>query len=558
MDPNLVYVKTPIGDEAVRQSTRVVQRNLRMVLVQVDGKVSIAEMTAKIGNVQLVEDALRKLEEGGFIAPSIEGVSVWEEGKRLAIASPVSGLSEFSTFGPKSVRPFDAAGASSVAGNFSSFGKPIFPSSRNVVSEIESVKPASETTLNIVDGNRFVLIVKWFGAAFVGLVGLFLVIVFLYPYAKLIPVFEASASRYLQTPVRIAHIGLTFAPWPQLQLRDIKIGEAADSQIEAIRIASPLWLLKSGARQIPTVDVTGAVFTANRIVSFPFFNVPSTPTTQGIYIREIKFTQSQVTARDLALRDISGAIRFKPDGAVENASFQAVDRSIQFSATPSAQGLLLSIEGLGWKPAGSLISFDSLQATGLLQKDKLFIQNLDTTFLGGVMKGAWLFDWSNGLILAGDVALNRLDCRKVSAAFAPALKLEGDLAGALRFRARGSDWNTLWQSVEATLEADVTRGIFYGVDLGEAARRGVGTVARSGATKFDRLQSTLTINPRQISGRNVQLSAGMMTATGQFVASHERQVNSDLTVGIRTSASNLRVPVRVSGVLPDLVAVSGK
>ena len=32
MDPNLVFAKTPIGDEAVRQSTRVVQRNLRMVL----------------------------------------------------------------------------------------------------------------------------------------------------------------------------------------------------------------------------------------------------------------------------------------------------------------------------------------------------------------------------------------------------------------------------------------------------------------------------------------------------------------------------------------------
>lgn len=38
MDPKLVFAKTPIGDEAVRQSTRVVQRNLRMVLVQVDGK----------------------------------------------------------------------------------------------------------------------------------------------------------------------------------------------------------------------------------------------------------------------------------------------------------------------------------------------------------------------------------------------------------------------------------------------------------------------------------------------------------------------------------------
>lgn len=565
MDPKLVYVKTPIGDEAVRQSTRVVERNLRMILVQVDGKLSIAEMTAKIGNVQLVEDALRKLEEGGFIAPGMEGVSVWEEGKRLAKAvpmsvDPLSDLSEFSTFGPKSVRSFDAAGASSIAGNFSSFGKPAFPSSRNIASEITPVKPSIEVVLNIDYGTRFVSTVKWLGAAFVSLVGLFFAVVFFYPYARLIPDFEAATSHFLQTPVQIAHIGVTFAPWPQLQLRDIKIGEAADSRIESMRIASPLWLL-SGSHQIPMVDVSGAVFTANRIVSFPFFNVHSTPTptptTQAVSVREIRFTKSQVTVQELASRDISGAIRLKPDGSVENTSFQAVDRSIQFSAMPSAQGLKLSIEGLGWKPFGPLMSFDSLQATGFLQKDKLFIQNLDTTFLGGIVKGSWLLDWSNGWTLVGDASLSHLDCRKVSAAIAPSMKLEGDLAGVLRLRARGSGWNAMWQSAEATLEADVTRGIFYGVDFGEAARRGVGSVARAGVTKFDRLQATLTVNPRQTRGRNVQLNAGMMKVSGQFVVSPERQVDSDLTVGIRTSASDLRVPVRVFGILPDLVAVSG-
>ena len=67
MDLGLVYVKTPTGDEAVRQSTHVVQRNLRMVLVQVDGKLSVAELAGKIGNVQLVEDALWKLEEGASL-----------------------------------------------------------------------------------------------------------------------------------------------------------------------------------------------------------------------------------------------------------------------------------------------------------------------------------------------------------------------------------------------------------------------------------------------------------------------------------------------------------
>ena len=100
MDRNLIYAKTPIGDEAVRQSTRVVQRNLRMVLVQVDGKLSVAELGAKIGDARMVENALRELEEGGYIAPALEAVSVWQE-SRLRVerlkASAASGLSSFVT-----------------------------------------------------------------------------------------------------------------------------------------------------------------------------------------------------------------------------------------------------------------------------------------------------------------------------------------------------------------------------------------------------------------------------------------------------------------------------
>jgi predicted transcriptional regulator len=119
MDNHLVYVKTPIGDEAVRQSTRVVKRNLRMVLVQVDGKLSVAELSDKIGNPQMVEAALRELESDGFIAPTLEGVSVWEAAKARA-AAPVS---EFSTFGPMAGASSNSGYSKAMASNFSDFGK---------------------------------------------------------------------------------------------------------------------------------------------------------------------------------------------------------------------------------------------------------------------------------------------------------------------------------------------------------------------------------------------------------------------------------------------------
>jgi len=81
MDQNLVFAKTPIGDEAVRQRTRVARRDLRMVLVLVDGKMTVAELGAKLNDSRLVENALRDLEQGGYIAPTLEAVSVWQQSK---------------------------------------------------------------------------------------------------------------------------------------------------------------------------------------------------------------------------------------------------------------------------------------------------------------------------------------------------------------------------------------------------------------------------------------------------------------------------------------------
>lgn len=558
MDLKLVYTKTPIGEEAVRQTTRVVQRNLRMVLVQVDGKLSVRELAEKIGNLRLVEGALRELEDGGFIAPTTYIASVREEIQpQQEKKEQVSALSQFSTFGAK---PVSQVVGATTAGNYSSFGKPILPSSRRAQSEPPHQDRLPDPEIDIFPERpprkgshlkRGALVLL---AVLVLLIGLAL----FYPYNNVKPAIEVAASRLLQTPVKIGQIRLAFGPLPQLKLTDVSLGEDADSRIGTLFIASPHLLLGKAPYSLPGVQLSGASIAANRLVALPMFVTTSAASDARISIRRIGLDNSQITAGDLALLDVSGELLLKPDGAVERASLQAFDRAVRLKLVPGAEGIVLNIEGIGWRPAGLPFAFDSMQANGLLQKDKLLVQNLDSTVLGGIIKGNLLLDWKAGLVLAGEATLSRLDCRKVSAAFAPALKLDGGLSGALRFRAVGNNSTALLGNLEATLEADVSRGVLAGVDLGEAARRGQGYVVRSGSTRFDRLRAALNINPQQISGRDIRLEAGMMTATGQFVAARDRQVEGNLTVGIRTSVSSLQVPVRVSGVLPDLTTFGGK
>lgn len=560
MDPNLVYVKTPIGDEAIRQSTRVVQRNLRMVLVQVDGKLNVDELSKKIGNPRLVERALQELVEGGFITESEEAISVWVQAKNNVNKAQISALSQFSTFGDKSPAKNDAvkSSLSSVASSFSTFGKPILPSARGATKEPERVDvEAVVYSEDEVPATRY--LARRIKRIFIGLIVSSVLLVagaVFYPYASHKPAIERAMSAYLQTPVRIGQVEVSLLP-PKLKLLTISLGESGDSRADEVRIASPLSLLLGNGKELNRVDVSGLSISVNRMLALPMFQPGESKASGATHIREIRLEKSQVVAGALVLRDVAGYIRFKPASGIENAVFEAVDRSIQLTVSPTVEGLALKIEGLGWKLPGSALSFESLQANGLLQNNKLLIQNLDTTFLGGLLKGNWLLDWSNGLVIAGEATLSRLDCKRVAAAFTPMMKLEGELAGALHLRAAGNDWPSMWRNVEASLDAEVTRGLLTGIDLGEVARRSSTSAVRAGSTKFDRLKGRLVMNSSQLVVNDVQLEAGMMTSVGQFSVNQGR-VDGNLIVNLQTSVSNVRVPVRISGVLPDISAVGAK
>lgn len=564
MDPKLVFAKTPIGDEAVRQSTRVVQRNLRMVLVQVDGKMSIEELTSKIGNPRLVESALRELEEGGFIAPTVEAVSVWEESKKAAAGSSEqsdhSVMSQFSTFGPKSLANESTKG-DGVGRNFSSFGKPALHASSASESEVfqpnsilADKKPDTDNRRHkprITRGNML----TWFS---IGLLTALVCTVFFYPYEQFKPAIESSATRLLKTPVKIDHVGMVLFPSPRLKLSGVHIGELSDSTIGEIRIASSISLLGKGPYEISQANVLGADILANRLIALPMFTGEVT-NDAGVLIRKIIVEQSRVRlGEDVAMADLYGELVFRADGSIEKASFETVDRTLLIDVLPGSDGVALNIEGRAWQPAGTPISFASLQAKGSLQKDKLLIQNIDTTFLGGILRGNWSLEWSNGLSMAGDGTLSRLDSRKVSSAFAPSLKIEGDMSGTIRLRSIGGDWNTLLGNVEAVLNTEITRGVIHGVDLGEAARRNGNSAVRAGATKFDRLRSVVSITPKQVVVRDVHMDAGMVTAVGQFVSGRDGLVEGNMTVSLQTSVSSQYAPVRIFGRLPDLSAAIRK
>ena len=541
MDQNLVYAKTPIGDEAVRQRTRVARRNLRMVLVLVDGKMTVGELGAKLNDPCLVENALHELEQGGYIAPSLEAVSVWQESKLLLdkLKAPVG-----SSPSPRSLSQLDSPGASSRS---STFDRPILPAGVTTDVAGPTTQAASPTLLRLQ--------LTYVGFGLIAVVLVTMAVFLFFPYDRFKPAIENELARIWQVPARVGGVRLILLPQPGLLLSDVRVGEGGESVFEKIRVHSLFAMLGSGVHSLSRIEILGGTVNADHLVGLSPADNGRRKSIQKWLMQQVVVENLSVAAGPLTLRQLSGEVSFRADGGIEKVSLRTVDNTLRVTAEPTLLGPRLIIEGFGWRPTDAPpLTFESLHATGLLQKGRLVVNSFDMQTLGGVLRGNWLVEWNQGLVMAGNATLERVDCRRMTALFVPSLALEGDLMGNFRLRGAGSDWDSMWASMDAALDAMVLRGVLNGVDLGEAARRGRGSTVRAGSTKFDRLRVNVTIDPRQIRGRNLAMNAGMFTATGQFVATRDRQVESSLQVTMQTSVSSLTQTVAVSGTLPNLQA----
>jgi len=375
-----------------------------------------------------------------------------------------------------------------------------------------------------------------------------------YPYARHKPAIEARIARVVGHPVSVGDVALGWAPWPQLKLSRVQLGNG-EARIDEIRVASP-WTLLSGSESLGKLVLKGADFPVGMVLGLPAFakGKPQQTLARSVRVEDLTLHFGP----HLEVSGLVGDISFSESGAFEKAAFDNVDRSLHIQAQPADQGIGLSLEGRSWAPGTAELVFPSLQAKGVLLNQKLLLQNVDTTFLGGLLKGNWLLDWSNGLAMAAEGSYTGIDTKKMVAAIVPLLKLEGDVSGTFRFRSGANDWQGLWANLEGAFDGEISQGTIYGIDPFEAARRSGGEL-RGGVTRFQRLQYSVSVTPKQVLGRNVRIDAGAATAVGQFTMPlGGGSLTGQGDVSFRSSVSTLQVPVRISGNLPDFITASKK
>jgi hypothetical protein len=417
MDPDTVYVKTASGEAAMQQRTRVMQRNVRMVLILVDGQSTVADLSRKTRNPQLTEKALRELEKGGYIERRADQDSLWAESKKVAQEIRSAAIDK-----ALQVSPPKARGNSTAAGDSSS-ALPISihsefqaqPRSASPTSESTPEFPRAPAPSGQVPDERFIpdaaqtgtkkssaeqsrrveearlpflerikaflprasrnaddavslkpirrgrrSSLGWPAIAMLGTIGvlaLTFLTVTLFPYASYLPEVEAAMAQSCGRPVKVAAMRVDVYPKPGLFLDDVRVGAGNDElRFAEIRLQPAIGTLLASKMIFRHVVLSGATIPAELIAGLPSVFAALAKPSARAGVERISLENAEISFGGLGFSGMAGEATLSAAGLFESLLLHAPDRSLSLEVKPrddAAQALDVSLEGLGWRPSQS-------------------------------------------------------------------------------------------------------------------------------------------------------------------------------------------------------------
>jgi hypothetical protein len=616
MDSNLIYVKTTAGENAILERTRVIQRNVRMVLILVDGHSSVADLTRKIGNPQATENALIELEKARFIERKEDSLLAESqqvahlirqssaaksppktqekhpEFKRIEASSyaldpsksrmpnlqisfpPLDGQDDIETMASRfsippelemREKPALAAGKerqkSGNEGDGSAAGKPSWlawlKSRRAGAGRARDDRPIKPKPVRGVKRHA----TNWAAWLFFGLMGLLALVcatVFLFPFSAFVPDVEAAFSLAVGRPVTIREMRAHIYPEPGLILGGVELGRGNDAiRIREINLQPEPGFLFSEPKEFRRVIVDGTELRIERIAGMPAIfaslsDPGKAPKIGAILLRDIDILFNRMT-----LKDMEAEIQRDPGGRMQALVARSADRNLNLTVGPTAAGVDLTVEAFSWRIGGASGGVaDSLNFTGRLEKDLLMITGLEVRIFEGLIKGDALVRTGGAMPnLTGTVSFERINPARLGEAMGISdRRLVGSIAGNMRFTANAETWPSIFSQIEGEGEFTIQRGGFYGIDLAEAARRISDTPVQGGMTSFEQMSGRMRLAPDRNLFHDLSIASGLMQSRGFVDVAKGGQLTGRLELRMKGSANQTRVPVMISGTLTSPAA----
>ena len=592
----------------MHQRTRVMQRNVRMVLILVDSQSTVADLCHKTGNPQLTENALRDLEKGGFIVPRVEQDSLWGESKKVAqeireaainkaiqismsgatigaepsvsagpvpispvLEQPAKSDSSISEFALESMHSAQVSGAKypvftqvesqkssetqSILGqeeksSFLERLKAHLANSSQKKEEDISIKPIRRGQRDTMSWSLIAVFV------FFGTIGLAYLTILFFPYDSFLPEVEGAFSEASGRPVKVESMRVDVYPKPGLLLGNVRIGTDKDEiHIAELRFLPVIGSMIMGKKIFREVVLSGVSLPAELIAGLPSVFVALSKPTSRVSVEHIRFEKTEVSFGGLGFSGMEGEAMRSGDGSFQSLKLRASDQSLSFEVKPLAQGLEVALEGFGWHPSqGSPFLFDSVNLNGTIENGAFTIRSMELRLFDGLIQGVAVLRADNQPSMTGEVLFERVNAARLGNAVGVGEKFTGGISGKLRFSSTADSWATIFSAIIAEGNFTVRRGSIRGIDLAEAVRRVSNMSVQGGATQFEQLSGSVNFTPTSYQFNGLILDSGLMRSTGQIEVRKNLVLSGKMVLQMRGTANQTRVPVTISGQLdaPEL------
>lgn len=592
MNENAVYVKTDAGEEAVTKRT-IVQRNLRSILIMVDGRTPVGSLAQQFGDPLIVEGLIGELEHRGLVrrvdAPNPSEVADRAELSSMLVdiedlvsqpitpvaddirraheksstpESPV--LEEFAMALPELAAPAPAGAAAPAAVPAddvrSAIRRAMMSASAAESAPAERPEGPLRRLFNLFtgrvgSGERRGPPGSLGRRLFIGALVFILLLAgtfFLYPYNRHLPHIEEMATELLGHPVHITSVSPSLLPEPSIALEGVTVGANRQLQIGAVKLLPRVSTLLSERTVLREVRIEQAGLDVS-FLPILSHRQDINWASRWVKVERVSVIDSSLTLLDGAIGRLAGDLSIDDNGVLTRLSLNTPNGGLKLQGVNESGTWKVSMTALGWEtPGHPSLLFDVFEAQGTLSSRRLQFDKVDVKLYDGYATGTVALDFGDASRFEGQVMTSRLGLAGLLKVLAPTLRLTGDLSMSLALTADGADFETLRRNLRGTGTLGVQRGQIERVDLVQAVRIPRPGGVRGGSTRFDRLEGDATVDGSGLSLGRVSMESGLVGAQGALRLA-EGRFDGRLDVTLQGSATTVRAPVGVEGAYADPV-----
>ena len=374
------------------------------------------------------------------------------------------------------------------------------------------------------------------------------------PLNSYVPAIEKLASEHIKEPVSIGSMHVSILSGFTINLQNIKLGKTQDVRIEKVALSPEFGSVFADIKVLRKVEVDSATV-AEEVLPRLHTWLEAAVADKSIQIDRIAIKSIKLETRAARVTPFDADLQLSPEGSIQKAVLSSTDGKLNLELVPHDNQIDIAMSAVkGWvPPLGPQIEFSDVTLKAVATHNQIRVEKFDALLYGGAAKGSAIVNWGGSWSVEGEVSTERISLNELMALFTRDAKSTGQLQSRFRYSLASQGLATLFDSPRIDGSFDIKKGDLDGVDLVRALQSGGRGVTQGGATRFEEISGTMALSNGRYQYRNLKLSSGLLSATGAFEVSPNKDTSGRISIELRSQAAQIRGNYNVDGDLKAIV-----